>query len=130
MPKETLETIISELAHEEDWRRMRATATCLKGGPKAVDGIIHATAKGSPSFKVEAIKMLARIRDPRAGTSLVEMINDQHEEVSKAALGALEQMAGILDEPTASALVERLKDEQHRKLLLLCWVPFQPPLVP
>ena len=46
MPKETLETIISELNHEEDWRRMRATATCLKGGPKAVDGIIDAMAIG------------------------------------------------------------------------------------
>ena len=115
MPKESLETIISELAHEEDWRRMRATATCLKGGPKAVDGIIHAMASGSPQYNIEAIRMLARIRDSRAGIPLVQMINDNDEEVSKTAISALEQMAGILDEPTASALVERLKDEQHRE---------------
>ena len=115
MPKETLETLISELAHEEDWRRMRSTAACLKGGPKAVDGIIQALANGTPSYKGEAIKMLARIRDPRAGLSLVEMINDEQEEVSKSAIDALEQMAGILDEPTAAALVERLKDEHHRE---------------
>ena len=114
MPKETLETIISELNHEEDWRRMRATATCLKGGPKAVDGIIDAMVTGTPNFKVEAAKMLARIRDPRAGTALVAMINDENEDVSKTAIAALEQMAGILDEQTAAALVERLKDEQHR----------------
>lgn len=117
MPKETLETIISELDHEEDWRRMRATSTCLKGGPKAVDGIIHALAKGSPKYKVEAIKMLARIRDPRAGTALVKMINDPNEEVSQAAISALEQMAGILNEATAAALVERLKEEQHREAI-------------
>ena len=82
MPKESLETLISELAHEEDWRRMRATAACLKGGPKAVDGIIHAVPNGSPKYKVEAIRMLARIRDSRAGISLVQMINDENEEVS------------------------------------------------
>jgi HEAT repeat protein len=117
MPKESLETLISELAHEEDWRRMRATAACLKGGPIAVDGIIQAVASGSPKYKIEAIRMLARIRDPRAGISLVQMINDENEEVSNAATSALEQMAGILDEPTAAALVERLKDEQHREAI-------------
>jgi HEAT repeat protein len=117
VPKESLETLISELAHEEDWRRMRATAACLKGGPKAVDGIIHAVANGIPQYKVEAIKMLARIRDSRAGISLVQMINDENEEVSNTAISALEQMAGILDEPTAAALVVRLKDEQHREAI-------------
>jgi HEAT repeat protein len=117
VPKETLETLISELAHEEDWRRMRATAACLKGGPKAVDGIIQAVPNGSPKYKVEAIRMLARIGDSRAGISLVQMLNDENEEVFNAAISALEQMAGILDEPTAGALVERLKDEQHREAI-------------
>ena len=42
MPRETFETIISELDHEEDWRRMRATSTCMKGGPKAVEAVIAA----------------------------------------------------------------------------------------
>ena len=54
MPRETVEVIVTELAHEEDWRRMRATATCLKGGPKVVDLIIKEIQHGSPSYKVEA----------------------------------------------------------------------------
>lgn len=115
MPKESLETLISELDHEEDWRRMRATAACLKGGPKAVDGIIQAMARGTPSFKIEAIKMLARIRDPRSGPCLVQLVTDEDNAVRQAALAALTQMAGILDEPTATGLVELLKDEQHRE---------------
>ena len=27
MPKETIETLVTELIHEEDWRRMRATTS-------------------------------------------------------------------------------------------------------
>ena len=51
MPKESLETLIPELVHEEDWRRMRATSACLAGGPKAVDGLIHALETGSDALK-------------------------------------------------------------------------------
>ena len=43
------------------------------------------------------------------------MIADENEAVSQAAIASLEQMAGILDEPTASALVELLKDERYRE---------------
>lgn len=111
MPKETFETIISELDHEEDWRRMRATSTCMKGGPKAVEAIIHTMATGSSKYKVEAIKMLARLRDPRAGLALATSIRDDNEEVRQAAIAALEYMAGILDERTAAALLEGLKEE-------------------
>ena len=117
MPKETLETIISELDHEEDWRRMRATSTCFKGGPKVVDGIIQAISDGNPGFQVEAIKMLARIRDPRAGIPLVRMINNENEHVSQAAISALEQMAGIFEEPTAAELIEYLKQGIHRDVV-------------
>ena len=117
MPKETLETLISELNHEEDWRRMRSTVACLKGGPQAVAGLIQAMVHAAPEYKVEAIKMLARIRDHHAGIPLVKMISDENEAVSKAAIDALEQMAGILDEPTAAELVEMLKDEHHRELI-------------
>ena len=42
MAKESIETLVSELVHEEDWRRMRATAACLSGGPRAVQALIHA----------------------------------------------------------------------------------------
>lgn len=115
MPKESLETLISELDHEEDWRRMRATAACLKGGPKAVDGLMKAIATGTPRFKTEAIKMLARIRDPRSGPCLVGLVTDSDDAVSRTALAALAQMAGILDEETATALVALLRDDRHRE---------------
>ena len=111
MPKESLATIISELDHEEDWRRMRATATCLKGGPKAVEELMHAMAVGTPNYKVEAAKMLARIRDPRTGIALVRLLDEEQEAVREAAIAALEQMAGIINEETATALVDLLKQE-------------------
>ena len=111
MPKETFETIISELDHEEDWRRMRATSTCMKGGPKAIEAIIQAIKTGTSHYKVEAIKMLARLRDPRAGLALARLIKDDDEQVHQAAIAALEYLAGILDEATAEALLEHLQDE-------------------
>jgi len=114
MARETVEVIVTELAHEEDWRRMRATATSLKGGPKVVDLIIKEIQVGSPAYKVEAARMLARIRDPRAGVPLVKLIPGEEESVRDAVVDSLEQMAGILDEPTAAALVELLKNEDLR----------------
>lgn len=120
MPKESLETLIAELVHEEDWRRMRATAACLSGGPKAVDGLIHALQTGSSALKIEAAGMLARIKDPRGGVPLVRLLRDQDEAVRKAGALALEQMAGVLDEAAASALVQdlyELKEEGQRRLV-------------
>ena len=114
MPRETFETIISELDHEEDWRRMRATSTCMKGGPKAVEAIIHAIGHGSTHYKIEAIKMLARLGDPRAGLALAGLMKDEDEEVRQAAMEALEHLAGVLDEPTAAALLEHLQDDRIR----------------
>ncbi len=108
MPKESLETLISELVHEEDWRRMRATAACLAGGPKAVEGLVHALASGSSALKIEAAGMLARIKDPMGGVPLVRLLRDENMAVRKAGAIALEQMAGILDASAASALVEEL----------------------
>ena len=70
MPKETIETLVSELVHEEDWRRMRATAACLSKGPRAVQALIHALETGSPALKAEAAAMLARVNDPQAGVPL------------------------------------------------------------
>lgn len=108
MPKESLETLITELVHEEDWRRMRATAACFKGGPQAVDALIHALETGSPALRMEAAGMLARIKDPRGGVPLVRLLGDQGEAVRRAGAIALEQMAGVLDTAAAAALVEEL----------------------
>jgi HEAT repeat protein len=77
MPKESLETLISELVHEEDWRRMRATAACLAGGPKAVEGLIHALEAGSSALKIESAGMLARVKDPHGGAPLVRLLSDE-----------------------------------------------------
>jgi HEAT repeat protein len=121
MPKEALETLIAELVHEEDWRRMRATAACLKGGPKAVEGLVHALATGEPALKMEAAGMLARIRDPQGGVPLVRLLRDEDQSVRKAAAVALEQMAGVLDASTASALADELssaKEESERRLVI------------
>ncbi len=121
MPKESLETLISELVHEEDWRRMRATAACISGGPKAVAGLIHALETGTPALKIEAAGMLARIKDPKGGVPLVQLLREQDSAVRKAAAVALEHMAGIVDHAAASALVEFLqevKDDEARTLVI------------
>ncbi len=121
MPKESLETLIPELVHEEDWRRMRATAECVKGGPKAVDALIHALETGSAPLKMEIAGMLARIKDPKGGVPLVRLLRDGDEGVRKAGAIALEQMAGVLDTTAASALVQalhELEEEGQRKQVI------------
>jgi HEAT repeat protein len=121
MAKEALETLIGELIHEEDWRRMRATATCLKGGPKAVEGLIHVLDGGNLPLKIEAVGMLARIRDPSAGVPLVRLLSSEEADLRKASALALEQMAGVLDATTASALATSLAEVHEvgqRKVLI------------
>lgn len=108
MSKETIETLVSELTHEEDWRRMRATAACVAGGPRSVQALMGALRTGSNELKKEAAAMLARIKDPRAGVALVELLELDEDDVRKAAATALEQMAGVLDVDTAGALVSLL----------------------
>ena len=103
MPKETFETIISELDHEEDWRRMRATSTCMKGGPKAVEAIIQAIGQGTTHYKIEAIRMLARLGDPRAGLALAGLMKDEDDQVRQTTMEGLEHLAGVLDEATADS---------------------------
>lgn len=120
MAKETIETLVSELVHEEDWRRMRATAACVTGGPKAVDALAHAACAGSPALKIEVAGMLARIKDPKGGIPLVGMLKDEDAGVRKAAALALEQMAGVLDRSAAAALVADLAaspSDEHRALV-------------
>jgi HEAT repeat protein len=108
MSKESIETLVAELVHEEDWRRMRATAACLAGGPKAVQALIDVLRSDNPDLKREAAAMLARIKDPHAGVALVGLLEDGDETVRKAGAAALEQMAGVLDTETAAALVALL----------------------
>lgn len=108
MSKETIETLVLELVHEEDWRRMRATAACLAGGPKAVQALVEVLRSAPAELKREAAAMLARIKDPQAGVALVGLLEDDDEAVRKSGATALEQMAGVLDTQTASVLVALL----------------------
>jgi HEAT repeat protein len=113
MSKETIETLVSELIHEEDWRRMRATAACVAGGPRSVQALVGALRSGPTELKKEAAAMLARIKDPQAGVALVELLEHDEEAVRGAGAAALEQMAGVLDIDTASALVALLPATQE-----------------
>ena len=120
MSKESIETLVAELVHEEDWRRMRATAACLAGGPRAVQALVEVLRSGTPELKREAAAMLARIKDPQAGVALVGLLEDGDEAVRKAGATALEQMAGVLDAETASALVAllpRTREADSRQLV-------------
>ena len=120
MSKESIETLVAELIHEEDWRRMRATAACLAGGPRAVQALVEVLRSGMPELKREAAAMLARIKDPQAGVALVGLLEDGDEAVRKAGATALEQMAGVLDAETASALVAllpRTREADSRQLM-------------
>ena len=120
MSKESIETLVAELVHEEDWRRMRATAACLAGGPRAVQALVEVLRSGTPELKREAAAMLARIKDPQAGVALVGLLEDGEEAVRKAGATALEQMAGVLDAETASALVAllpRTREADSRQLV-------------
>jgi HEAT repeat protein len=117
MPKESIETLVTELVHEEDWRRMRATAACVTGGPKAVHALIGALGTASPALKVEIAGMLSRIKDPKGGLPLVRLLKDEDAGVTKAAVLALEQLAGVLEPDAAAALVLDLttsSSEEHR----------------
>jgi HEAT repeat protein len=121
MAKESIETLIRELVHEEDWRRMRAMAACVQGGTKAVEALIHALETSEAGLKAEIAGMLARLKDPKGGVPLVRLLRDPDETVRKAAALALEQMAGVLDAEAAEALVHELsvlQDETQRQVVI------------
>jgi len=121
MAKIPLETLIPELTHEEDWRRMRATAACLAGGPRAVAGLVQVLQTGDAGLKVEAAGLLARIKDPQAGVALIRMLAEDDPAVRRAGVLAIQQMAGVLSEESAATLVDELhavKDDEHRRAIV------------
>jgi HEAT repeat protein len=97
----------------------------MKGGPKAVEAIIQAIGQGTTHYKIEAIRMLARLGDPRAGLALAGLMKDEDDQVRQTTMEALEHLAGVLDEPTAAALLEHLGDDriQERVTSLLGVIP-------
>jgi HEAT repeat protein len=74
--------------------------------------LVNVLCSSTPELKKEAAAMLARMKDPQAGVALVGLLEDEDEGVRKAGATALEQMAGVLNVETASALVALLKTEK------------------
>jgi HEAT repeat protein len=67
-------------------------------------------------LRAEAAAMLARIKDPAAGTALVGLLGSSDEAVRTAGFAALEQMAGILNDDTATGLVRSLYESDDEEV--------------
>ena len=110
--KDKTEDLVKDLVHEEDWKRMNATAELLKRGPEAVS---HLIAEGlpaeNPALRVETAKMLGRIKDRTAGVPLVSLLKDYDAHVREAAAEAIGHVA---DPPALHAMVQLLEDAATR----------------
>ena len=121
--RDKTEDLVKELIHEEDWKRMNATAELLKRGPEAVRHLLVVLADENPRVRAEAALMLGRIKDRTAGVPIVKLLTDPEPIVRTAAAEALQHVADdaalaalvrLLEEPeprdTAAAVLGRLKD--------------------
>src|SRR3989454_8139995 len=121
--RDKTEDLVKELIHEEDWKRMNATAELLKRGPDAVRHLLAALTDENPRLRAEVALMLWRIKDRTAGVPIVKLLTDPEPIVRTAAAEALQHVAGdaalaplvrLLEEPeprdTAAAVPGRLKE--------------------
>jgi|SRR5207249_2682055 len=74
--RDKTEDLVKELIHEEDWKRMNATAELLKRGPEAVRHLLTGLTDGNPRVRAEAALMLGRIKDRTAGVPIVKLLTD------------------------------------------------------
>jgi HEAT repeat protein len=109
--RDKTEDLVKELIHEEDWKRMNATAELLKRGPEAVRALLSALTDGVPRLRAEVAHMLGRIKDRTAGVPLVALLADPEPAVREAAAEALRHVA---DEAALTALVRLLEDPANR----------------
>lgn len=109
--KDRTEDLVKDLIHEEDWKRMNATAELLKRGPEAVRHLIAALADESPRLRAEAAHMLGRIKDRTAGVAVVGLLKDSDPHVREA---AAEAVGHVSDATALSGLVGFLEEEAHR----------------
>src|SRR5207302_1482916 len=58
--RDKTEDLVKELTHEEDWKRMNATAELLKRGPEAVRHLLAVLADENPRVRAEAAHLLGR----------------------------------------------------------------------
>ncbi len=109
--KDKTEDLVQELIHEEDWKRMNATAELLKRGPEAVRVLMTALSDESARLRTEAAHMLGRIKDRSAGVAVVGLLKDSDPTVREAAAEALGHVA---DADALAALVRLLEEEAQR----------------
>src|SRR5207247_1971665 len=109
--RDKTEDLVKELIHEEDWKRMNATAELLKRGPEAVRHLLVVLADENPRVRAEAALMLGRIKDRAAGVPIVKLLTDPEPIVRTAAAEALEQLA---DPRSADAWIETMGDPDLR----------------
>src|SRR2546426_12208969 len=83
--RDKTEDLVKELIHEEDWKRMNATAELLKRGPEAVRHLLVVLADENPRVRAEAALMLGRIKDRTAGVPIVKLLTDPEPIVRTAA---------------------------------------------
>src|SRR5438046_10368040 len=74
--RDKTEDLVKELIHEEDWKRMNATAELLKRGPEAVRHLLVVLADENHRVRAEAALMLGRIKDRTAGVPIVKLLTD------------------------------------------------------
>ena len=107
--KDRTEDLVKDLIHEEDWKRMNATAELLKRGPEAVRHLIaEGLSAENGALRSEAAKMLGRIKDRTAGVPMVHLFKDPDPQVREAATEAIGHVADTL---ALRALVQLLEDE-------------------
>lgn len=109
--RDKTEDLVKELIHEEDWKRMNATAELLKRGPESVRHLIAALPDENPRLRAEAVHMLGRIKDRTAGVPIVQLLKDPEPMVREAAAEAIGHMS---DKEALTALVRLLEEEAHR----------------
>lgn len=112
--KDLTQDLVKDLVHEEDWKRMNATAELLKRGPEAVRHLIdEGLSAENAALRAEAARMLGRIRDRTAGVPIVELLKDGDAGVREAAAEALPH---VTDTPALHALVRLLEHESTRDM--------------
>lgn len=116
--------LVKDLIHEEDWKRMNATAEFLKRGPEAVTALISALADENPRLRAEVAHMLGRIRNQAAGVPLVPLLTDPEPAVREAATEAFRYVA---DDAALAALVRLLEDPAHRDTVAAVLVRLKDP---
>src|SRR5438105_11310648 len=109
--RDKTEDLVKELIHEEDWKRMNATAELLKRGPEAVRHLLAVLADENPRVRAEAALMLGRIKDRTAGVPIVKLLTDPEPIVRTAAAEALQHVA---DDAALAALVRLLEEPAYR----------------